>query len=202
MGFEGLNKPIKNTIETDKYGNPEKGEQLLEQDVASCRDFRDLIVNVIDRYDDWKYSDGEPMDKEQLKEIINSVRLGERGVETVTRRYGLRSKVTELLNQLITNIEEPAKIESKEEDLTSPENQAKLAQEYLDAYADYREIADRRSNDLRILDKLRDEAVSPESIAEQEALFASTHDAEEMAMKKYVEIGKKLTEQTKNEYLR
>lgn len=80
--------------------------------------------------------------------------------------------------------------------------QDELAQDYLVAYQEYKKIADKRNNDLRVLDKLRDEAISPELIAKQEELFASTSDEEKRALNKYSKIGEKLTLETKDKYLR
>ena len=87
------------------------------------------------------------------------------------------------------------------EDVTSLEAQARFAEEYLAAYAEYSKISEKRSNDLRILDKLREEAISPDLIAKQEDLFASSRGAENEAMAKYLSIGKKLTKETKDKYL-
>lgn len=205
--FENFNNSIDSTKGT--YYDPEKGEELLANDVSTCGDFRDLIVNVIQQYDGWKYSNGEPISKESLIGIINDVRTGNKTPNHVTSRYGLRAKVIELLgngsetnNEPEYNEEQQADLEQQEEGISSPENQARLAQEYLDAYADYREIADKRNNDLRVLDKLRDESISPEMIAKQEELLSSSREAEEIAMDKYVKIGEKLTEETKDKYLR
>ncbi|MFT7644555.1 MAG: hypothetical protein ACI9BF_000204 [Candidatus Paceibacteria bacterium] len=95
MGFENFNDLADSAKGT--YDDPEKGEELLANDVSTRSNFRDLIVNVIKRHDGWKYSDGEPMDKNELAEIINDVRSGRKSVDFVTSRYGLRAKVEELL---------------------------------------------------------------------------------------------------------
>lgn len=82
------------------------------------------------------------------------------------------------------------------------ESQDQLASDYLAAYSEFRKIADKRSNDLRILDKLREEALAPDLIEEQEELYASSWQEYEEAMSKYSKIGEKLTEETKERYLK
>ncbi len=87
------------------------------------------------------------------------------------------------------------------EQLTSEPSQEQLAQDYLAAYAEYREISDRRLSDLKILDGLRDDAQSQDMIDAQQELLDSTAGEERMAMEKYVAIGEKLTAETKDKYL-
>lgn len=82
------------------------------------------------------------------------------------------------------------------------ESQKQLASDYLAAYGEFRKIADKRNNDLRILDKLREEAIAPNLIEEQEELFASSQQEYEEAMSKYSKIGEKLTDETKEKYLK
>ena len=94
-------------------------------------------------------------------------------------------------------IESPTTDESNE-DL----EQKQLAQDYLAAYADYKKINDRRMNDLRILDKLRDEVAPQEMLDEQQKLFDSSRDEEKMAMERYARIGDKLKPETKDKYLK
>ncbi len=86
-----------------------------------------------------------------------------------------------------------------EEDATSQEQ---LAMDYLDAYKEYKKISEKRLNDLKLLDSLRDEASSPETIMEQEELLASSREEEQMAMEKYVKIAEKLTPETKDKILK
>jgi hypothetical protein len=81
-------------------------------------------------------------------------------------------------------------------------SQGQLAQDYLTAYAEYKEISDQRMNDLKVLDKLRDENAPQKMIEEQQKLFDSTKDEEKVAMDRYVEIGNKLTPETKEKYLK
>ena len=73
-------------------------EKLQEKEIANSTDFRDLLGNVINRHDDWKYSDGEAMDTKVLAETINAVRTGEKEIKYITSRYGLRAKVQKLLD--------------------------------------------------------------------------------------------------------
>jgi hypothetical protein len=87
------------------------------------------------------------------------------------------------------------------EELDSPEVQERLANEYLEAYDAYKKIADQRSNDLRILDKLREEEAPREMIDEQQSLYQSVRDAEEIALQRYSSIGEKLTAETEEKYL-
>lgn len=87
------------------------------------------------------------------------------------------------------------------EQLASEPSQEQLAQDYLAAYAEYREISDRRLSDLKILDGLRDDAQSQDMIDAQQELLDSTAGEERMAMEKYIAIGEKLTAETKDKYL-
>jgi len=87
------------------------------------------------------------------------------------------------------------------EQLASEPSQEQLAQDYLAAYAEYKEISDRRLSDLKILDGLRDDAQSQDMIDAQQELLDSTAGEERMAMEKYVAIGEKLTAETKDKYL-
>ena len=82
------------------------------------------------------------------------------------------------------------------------ESQEQLAKDYLSAYEEYKKIADRRSSDLRVLDKLRDEVAPQRMIDEQQALFDSSREEEEAALDRYIKIGDKLTPETKDKYLR
>jgi hypothetical protein len=74
-------------------------EKNKEQEVASVKDFGDLITNVINRHSDWKYSNGENLDTTILAKTINAVRAGSATLNHITSRYGLRTKVAELLER-------------------------------------------------------------------------------------------------------
>lgn len=74
-------------------------EDMLNSEVSSALDFRDLITNIISRYDSWKYSNDEPIEKEKLVILINNVRTGRGDISHITSRYGLRDKVKELLEK-------------------------------------------------------------------------------------------------------
>lgn len=97
MGFEGLNRSIPKAAADASYTNADNGEQLLTADVAASHNFRDLITNVIMRYDDWKYSNGDRLDKTELVGLIRDVQNGLKTPDYITSRYGLRAKVVELL---------------------------------------------------------------------------------------------------------
>lgn len=81
-------------------------------------------------------------------------------------------------------------------------SQEELAHEYMTAYNEYKKVADERSNDLRILDKLRDEVAPQEMIDEQQKKFDDARGYEERLLDKYKQIGEKLTPDTKDKYLR
>lgn len=86
----------------------------------------------------------------------------------------------------------------------SPEqepSQEDLARQYMVAYNEYREIADKRLSDLKVLDGLRDDAQSQEMIDKQQELLDSTRGEEDRAMERYSAIGERLTEETKRKYL-
>ncbi len=80
-------------------------------------------------------------------------------------------------------------------------SQEQLAREYIAAYAEYKEISDRRNSDTKILDGLRDDGQSQEMFQRQQELLDSTAGEERRAMEKYVAIGDKLTAETRDRYL-
>lgn len=80
-------------------------------------------------------------------------------------------------------------------------SQEELVHEYIQAYKAYREIADRRTSDLKVLDGLKDDAQSSAMIDTQQELLDSTSGEEGRAMDKYVAIGERLNEETKAKYL-
>ncbi len=84
----------------------------------------------------------------------------------------------------------------------SEPSQEQLAQEYIAAYAEYKEISDRRNSDTKILDGLRDDGQSQEMFQRQQELLDSTAGEERRAMEKYVAIGDKLTAETRDKYLK
>jgi len=92
------------------------------------------------------------------------------------------------------NFEQPVMEEEK--------SQEQLAQEYLAAYEEYKEISDMRSNHLRVLDSLEDETAPKNMIDEQRELFMSLHDKEKAAMERYVKIGEKLAPETRDKFLK
>jgi hypothetical protein len=219
MSFEfGLNIPKKgdenNKVLTHEVGSSlyektyENNEGLLEEAVSSSQDFRHLINNVISLYDNWKYSNGEPISKDSLISIINDVRVGRKTPNYITSRYGLRSKVIELIGDdskanILQEYNEEKPIEKQlEEDTLSLETQEKLVGEYIVAYEEYRKIADERLVYLSILDFLREKDAPSQMIFGQEDLHTSLREKEQFAMARYVAIGEKLTEETKNKYLK
>lgn len=82
------------------------------------------------------------------------------------------------------------------------ESQEQLANDYLVAYAQYKEIADKRTSDLKVLDGLRDDAQSADAIAEQKALYDSTRGEEERALERCNAIRAKLTPETIDKFLK
>ncbi len=82
-------------------------------------------------------------------------------------------------------------------------SQEQLVQEYLSGYEEYKKISAMATNHLRVLDKLREEAIAPQSMLdEQEALFKSTHKEAQEVMERYNAIWPKLTPETRDKYLK
>ena len=81
-------------------------------------------------------------------------------------------------------------------------SQEQLAQDYLAGYQEWKTINEKSMNDLRILDKLRDENAPQDMINEQQKLFDSSSNEEKVARDKYSSIFDKLTPETKEKYLK
>ena len=132
-------------------------------------------------------SEAEKMAAETAKAEAEAIAQDEKAKQIEERKKEDATRVETLLAEI------------KSGNVEGVESQDQLASDYLAAYGEFRKIADKRSNDLRILDKLREEAIAPNLIAEQEELYASSRQGYEEAMKKYSKIGEKLTFSYRNE---
>ena len=78
-----------------------EAEEIAERkaSISAASDFRDLIANVLPYVGDIKGSDDYVYTVKNLQEIINGVRVKPELINTVTRTYGLREKVSQLLEK-------------------------------------------------------------------------------------------------------
>jgi len=120
------NGDIRNTYVTRTYGLRDKVVELLENQkakISNAKNFEELFsaIEEIGTIDGTK----EKYSPEELKQIIDQVRHESYHINFVTRAYGLRDKVKELLG----NSEE--KIKSEKEETSKSENFEKSEEEVI-----------------------------------------------------------------------
>jgi hypothetical protein len=197
MAFENFNGARVETI-----SDSEKKELLLEKEVSESNDFW-YLINVIKRFNDWKNSNGDPIDKIKLVETINAVRIGERSAQFVTRRYGLRAKVEELLADENTGTEQSGEWQKQPEVNVS---QDELARQYLEVYAaidkgkrEWARIEEARSRNEAESGHMPDFETDNDNYRKQMDEVLRDVDRHREVLK---DLFEQLTDETKNAYLK
>jgi len=99
------NKPAKEELnDVEKIKKTELSDKEKENLIASAKDFRDLLVNILPRIGEIVSPTSGKYLVHELIEKINGVRSGRLMINSITRTYGLRKKVRELLKKGFDNI--------------------------------------------------------------------------------------------------